>query len=145
MRKGMKENFLYLLYILLVSIVTRPLRIKILFELLRVSFRRSSFVEENTTGEFLSFGVLKPKRHILDEETGLRIAELLFQNGINFFRQEGFKKIMFSIIRRKDNKDIFIFYEFYGVIFTEDAVYKTGFNAASIGIYDLTRNNERWG
>lgn len=145
MKKGKDGNFLWLLCILLVSLFAKPSRLKILLDLLKVRSKRNSVTEEHTTGEFLSFGVLKPYRHILDEETGLRISELLFQNGINFFRYESYKKVMFSIIKKKGNKDIFVFYEFYGVSFNEDIKNKTGFKGASMGIYDLTRQNERFG
>lgn len=142
MREGKNKNFLYLLYILMISVITRPSRIKVLLDMLKVSSRRNRNVEEDGVVEFLSFGVLKPYRHILDQESGLRIADLLFQNGIEFFKNEGCKKVIFSIIK-KDNEGIFTFYRFYGVSFIEDTEKKTGFNNAFIGTYDLTKENER--
>src|SRR3990172_10967627 len=68
MRDGRKKHFFYLIYILLTSLLSRPSRIRILIEMLRVSSKRNPNADDAGTGEFISFGVLGPYRHILDEE-----------------------------------------------------------------------------
>lgn len=142
MRKGLRRHLLYLVCILAICLMARPWRIKVLLDTLAASSRRSRMDEEGTV-EFLSFGVLKPYRHTIDAESGLRIADLLFLNGVDFFKKEGYKKVMLSIIKKKDNDGIFTFYQFYGVSFARDTGNQTGFNNAFLGIYDLTKENER--
>lgn len=142
MRKGLRRHFSYLACILAICLMARPWRIKVLLDTLTVSSRRSSRDEKETV-EFLSFGVLKPYRHIIDDESGLRIADLLFLNGVDFFKKEGCKRLMLSIIKKKDNDGIFAFYKFYGVFFARDTGNLTGFDNAFMGIYDLTKENER--
>ena len=142
MRNGRNRNFIYLICILIISIMARPWRVAVLLDILKVSSRRRR-LDEGGVAEFLSFGVLKPYRHIIDEESGLRIADLLFLNRISFFKKEGYKKVILSIIKKEDNEGIFTFYKFYGTSFTKDTRKETGFDNAFMGIYDLTRENQR--
>lgn len=114
MEKGMKKNFLYLSLILLVSLIRKPSRIKVFWKLNRFNAIRSSkMINDQGVGEYLSFGVLEEYRNIRDKVTGLKISKLLFDNSIEYFRDEGYNKMLLFVERQ--NKRAMRFYEQYDI------------------------------
>jgi hypothetical protein len=111
MAKGLNQFFICLTFLLIKSIILNPYRLKVIFQVMRQNRKRQSFGNECKIGEVLSFGVLKDYRGLKDGINSLRISHLLFRNTMEYFRNEGYRKLQVCV--KKDNKKALKFYRFY--------------------------------
>lgn len=112
MQQGKKNNFVLLSFILLLTIIRRPSCVKVFWELSKFNAIRSpGAINAEGSGEFLSFGVLKEYRRIRDKITGLRISRVLFNNALDYFKDEGYNRMLLFVNRQ--NKAALRFYEHY--------------------------------
>jgi len=70
MEKGKKRYFIYLAFLLLQAVLTKPQRIQALLAACRINRNRRLRSIDNQAGEMLSFGVLEPCSHLKDRLQG---------------------------------------------------------------------------
>ena len=110
MSEGRRAHVLHLAFILGLSVLARPARLRILLDTIKAG-RRDPPANPTGIGEFLSFGVLEQFATQRDDRQGLRIPNALFDAGIGHFRERGFRRIEWNV--DKDNLRAMIFYRSY--------------------------------
>jgi ribosomal protein S18 acetylase RimI-like enzyme len=119
MSEGTRLNFFRLSFILCLALLVKPSRLRILWETFMVARRKKRTTDCDGIGELLSFGVLEEYATKRDGGQGLRIPNLLFDEGIRHFRERGFRRIEWTV--DKDNLPAMIFYRSYGATLEKSA------------------------
>jgi ribosomal protein S18 acetylase RimI-like enzyme len=119
MREGQRRHFFRLSLILCLALLAKPSRIRILWETLVFSRRKTQTKDRERTGELLSFGVLEEFSAKRDGENRLRIPNILFDKGIGYFREKGFRRVEWNV--NKENLPAIIFYRSYGATLEKSA------------------------
>jgi ribosomal protein S18 acetylase RimI-like enzyme len=119
MSEGQRRHFFRLSFILCLALLARPSRIRTLWETLMVTRRKKLTKDCEGTGELLSFGVLEEFSAKRDGENRLRIPNILFDEGIRYFRERGFLRIEWTV--NKENLPAMIFYRSYGATLEKSA------------------------
>jgi ribosomal protein S18 acetylase RimI-like enzyme len=121
MDEGKRRHFFRLSLVLAWSVLAKPSRVRVLWETLKITRRRERPPsDDSATGEFLSFGVLKEFAAKREGENGLRIPNVLFEAGIRYFRERGFRKIEWNV--EKENLPAMLFYRSYGATLEKSPV-----------------------
>ena len=113
--EGMKKNFLYLSWILLISILTKPSRIFLLFkmnETVDLSDLKNEF--GNKIGQFMSLGVLEDYRKFIDKKENITVPNVLMNKVFEHFRNEN--RHTFFLLVLKTNIVATKFYDKYSGI-----------------------------
>lgn len=114
MGKGRDLYFFYLAGVLLVSLLASPLRIWVIWNVMRQARLRGLQSDCGTSGEYLSLGVMPECLSFKDPDTGLRIPNLMFERVIDYFKGRRFREILLMI--KKSNKKSQMFYHVYGAV-----------------------------
>jgi hypothetical protein len=119
MEEGRKRHFLLLSFILLISILLKPSRIKIINKPAKIT--ESSFLDDfkkeygDKIAYFLSFGVLEEYRNLKDPLSKLKIPDLIMTHVFDHFKAQN--KNHFMGIARKDNLKALLLYKKYDGVF----------------------------
>lgn len=119
MSEGRRRHFFRLAVILGLAVLAKPSRVRILWDTLGAARRKTLTGEGDGIGELLSFGVLEGFSARRDGPQGLRIPNILFDEGIRYFRERGFRRIEWSVDH--DNLAAMIFYRSYGATLEKSA------------------------
>ncbi len=117
MSTAQKRHFFKLAIILFLSILRKPSRIGVILKASSVNSSRKNQDECDNTGEVLSFGVLEKYKSLKDTATGLRISNLLFENSLKYFKNEGFSFVRGEI--QKKNLLSLLFWQSYKAVLSE--------------------------
>lgn len=119
MSEGRRRHFVRLAVILGLAVLARPSRVRILWDTLAAARRKTSTADREGIGELLSFGVLEEFSGRREGPQQLRIPTILFDAGIRYFRERGFRLVEWSVDR--DNLAAMIFYRSYGATLEKSA------------------------
>lgn len=119
MREGQRRHPVRLALILGAAVLAHPGRLRILLETATAG-RREAPPDADSTGEFLSFGVLEQYVTMRTDARGRRISTVLFDEGIEHFRAKGFRRIEWNV--DKENIGAIAFYRAYGATFEKSAL-----------------------
>jgi len=118
-----KKYFFLILFILFISIIRKPSRIKIVPLPGRFGHTDDILLEKNLKklkeeygdkmGEFISFGVLKEYREKIDPQSQLQIPQIVVRDIFAHFREQ--KKTCFLGIVLKKNVNSLKFFEKFGI------------------------------
>ena len=124
MKEGLKNNFFLIISILIISIILKPSRLLILFKFIFETRKDKLMINYqnkygNKMGEFLSFGVLKDYRRIIDDTEKVSIPNVLMVLVSTHFRANNIK---YALLRILDTNLVAIkFYKKHsGVVFPSE-------------------------
>ena len=113
MSEGRRRHLVRLALILGLAVLGRPSRLKILLDTVTAG-RRTPPEDAAGVGELLSFGVLEEAAAERDAARGLRISNVLLDEGLRHFRERGFRRVEWNV--DKDNLRAIVLYRSYGAI-----------------------------
>lgn len=119
MTEGTHRHFFRLSLVLLLALLMNPSRVRILWQTHRIARSKTQAADGGGIGELLSFGVLEEFATKKDGDQGLRIPNLLFEQGIRHLRERGFRTVQWTV--DKDNLPAMIFYRSYGATLEKTA------------------------
>lgn len=120
MKLGSKGSFYRLLRVLFISILSNPMRLFVLFKIVKDKFPSEARSKLENAGQFMSFGVLEEYRKNTDENTGKTVTQSLMDQVFEHFRERG-KKSFFLLVLESNERAINFYKKYNCEILNEKA------------------------
>ncbi len=111
MAQGARNHPLRVMRALLAAVLAKPSRVRVLVRSFMFGRTRARHVNEKT-GELLTFGVRHDFSRLVDEDSGQRLPNLLFDQALWYFKDRGFDRVEWN--HRGHDAAPLVLYRSYG-------------------------------